>query len=251
MWNATLEPGAEANVTLAFGAGPLLDSWLLVFQFDVQGNIIGRLQESSHEVEWTWAEGRHRETVRLTETGNPVLTVRNDDNQTSTVRFYFDQTCECFGKNIPEESGSILFNVDAEKGQLVRFDMTLVPVRGTFDTPRGTFEGKFAAKAHWINPSPDGRTYETIHTWSWEGETPQRDVCRTMMRFHGCIEVVFMAETDGMQFILVEAEHNMPEWSTQVLPSVSLEDGARNIPSLGPVMAWISMAALATLQRDE
>lgn len=239
-WDVEIAPGTSVNQTLAFGGAPLMESWFLVVQANVTGAVSASLVDNGTIASWTWRDGMFEETVRLEHTGWPELNLTNTGAMPARVSLFFDQTCDCIGKALPTRSGPLLFNVDAEKGQAVRFDMTVVPVRRSTQTPDEDFNGSMSVVVDRIRPSADGTTYEVLESWTWEGTSTQWTDCRSLPRFHACLDVRFTASESGRQVLVLRSEHDMPDWRVQVRPIIEVPAEQANIP----VPGWLALVAL-------
>ncbi|MGB1585781.1 MAG: hypothetical protein ACPHID_01890 [Thermoplasmatota archaeon] len=238
-WNLTLAPQSSMNQTLAFGGAPLEEDWFLMFHAVSSGNITARLDDDAWAVTWNWTAGINEATTRLQHTGWPTLTLTSLDDAPVLLTVFFDQTCDCIGKSMPEQAGPLLFNIEAKPGDEVRFDMTMVPVRGSFDTPDEPFNGSMIVQIDRIRPSQDGSFYETLQSWNWTGSSADWQDCRSIPRFHACIDVRFTAEEPGQQVVVLRSWHDMPDWSVQVRPILEVAPSRD-----APLPTWAATAAL-------
>ena len=238
-WNFTLASRGFVEQTLAFGGAPLEQDWFLMFHAVASGNVTMRLSDESWTVAWNLTAGVNEVTTRLQHTGWPTLNLTNLDDAPVALTVFFDQTCDCIGKSLPEQSGPLLFNIEAEPGDEVRFDMTMVPVRRSFDTPDEPFNGSMTVQIDRIHPSQDGASYEVLQAWNWTGSSADWEDCRSIPRFHACIDVRFRAEESGQQVVVLRSWHDMPDWNVQVRPILEVAPGHD-----APLPVWVAAIAL-------
>lgn len=112
-----LGPGESRHHDLATDEGPFQAGWVFIAYGGVQGNasvVVNLTHEGTPVDQWVWTPGEyHKNTTRLQDTGNHELTLWNPSKVDKTrYAFYFDQSCNCVGKQIPLPGGFVIFNYD-------------------------------------------------------------------------------------------------------------------------------------------
>lgn len=127
----TLEPGAEHRLPIQSAShGDLRAGWIYILHAIVDGNhsLQASLQHKHEPVaEYTW----HHDTpttgyTKIQSTGAHELVITNPGEQAVDYRFYYDQSCNCEGKMIPLEGGSVMFNYPLPAGSEIQLSYPVV-----------------------------------------------------------------------------------------------------------------------------
>ncbi len=94
--------------------GDLRAGWIYILYGHVDGNhsLHVELEMNGTKVdEFTWSAGTfNTNTTKIQETGPHELAITNPGNSTARYAFYYDQSCNCDGKQIPLPGGVVMFN---------------------------------------------------------------------------------------------------------------------------------------------
>lgn len=245
-----LAPGESRNWTMAFGGpaggGVLHEGWYWVLRADVKSPcadcpIRAALSVDGQPLEaWRWTARPQQEIVRVPFDGFLRLDLVNEGPENATVRFYYDVTCDCVGKVVPAPAGPVWFNTEADAGDEILFNFTVEPVQivlGQSPPP-----GSITVRAQHLVPDDVGGfvpKQELLRTWQ-VGQEPSCDE----NRWTACFDFAFAAQEDGMQLVLVEAQHDAgPSWGTGLRPV--LQPDGRD----APFALWLLPLGLALAYR--
>ena len=134
---ANLAPGEWQNYTLAFGGGPMWEGWFYVVYGDSIGETTWTLinhnstnhGETVHQ--WTWNGQSLLEINQFPDEGIYELRVQNTGSGQATIRFGYDQTCDCTFKPMPFSGSYAWFNPYLEAGEALHFTPGAIVVNQT------------------------------------------------------------------------------------------------------------------------
>lgn len=170
----TLEPGEEQRHELEFLHEPLAAGWIFLLSIQTEPAALDArlLWNGTVAAQWPVAPVETRVlSARLPETGYYTVAFRNTGTATTRYGFFFDQSCNCFGKIIPGNlTGSVVvFNIDLDPGIAAeatlqdpraldtRVDLAVERAGGEGEWPRG-FEilaSSAGREVHRFNVSSD------------------------------------------------------------------------------------------------
>lgn len=94
--------------------GDLRAGWIYILYAHAEGNhsLQVELEMNGTQVDrFTWMPGGfNTNTTKIQETGPHELAITNPGNSTVRFAFYYDQSCNCDGKQIPLPGGVVMFN---------------------------------------------------------------------------------------------------------------------------------------------
>lgn len=225
---AVLDAGEQQNYTLAFGGGPLWEGWLYVMYGDATGETEWTLinhnatEHGSVSNQWTWGNGSHHMIGQFQSEGIYELQVRNVGTAPASVRWSYDQTCDCTFKPMPFSGSYAWFNPALEAGQSLSF-----------------WPGAIA-----LDPKDPTKTVgvPTIHATHATGSGP--DFANYTIHFEGAIGPQFnlTATESGVQYVLLRLD---TEGDARGLLQYSFEvkSEGKGTPAVGP-LALLGVALL-------
>ncbi len=227
----TLAPGESGNYTLSFSGSPFKAGWHWLVRADVEGAVgMDIFLDERFLSRQNFGEGSHVRTETLPFQGKMRLELRNLQEENSTIRFYYDQTCECLYKRVPLQSGPVWFNVPAQEGQQVSWQFTLQPTQtGATDQPAPR-NVSITARHLTVDDDPlGGFTAQESTSVVLSMDDP---ICREpATRWNGCVFFDFTAAADGDQLVWFEVSHDGdPGWTYMIQPLVEVTDPVQNTP---------------------
>ncbi len=243
----TLAPGERGNYTLSFSGAPFKAGWHWLIRADVDEGGVGIdiFQDERLLARHNLGEGSHVRTQELPFQATMRLELRNVAEGNTTVRFYYDQTCECQFKRVPLQNGPVWFNIHAEEGQRVSWQFTLQPAQLNTKTNAPVPQNVTVRARHMVVDDdplggyvPGATTREILSI-----DDPQ---CRTAAAWNGCIELDFTATQTGQQLVWFDVSHEGdPSWTYMILPVVEVTDPVQTTP-----MPWgLALLGLAFAYR--
>lgn len=219
VWNEALQPGASSSRLAVFEVGcPFGEGWWV--SFNLEGDVTLRVDFEGEKLA-TWSEpGVH--FVQLPSRGYPELTVTNTREVAGSFSLWFDQTCDCIGKAVPESGGAVWFNTAAGAGDEVDWSFRLTAVEARPQV-QGNGPSTYTVRAMHVAPSEAG--LDVLQTV--ERTYNQDDHCGDGPRFTVCLDATFAGGTDGVQYLWFEVTHDAdPGFIVQVRPEFNVREEA-------------------------
>lgn len=244
----TLAPGESGNYSLSFSGGPFKAGWHWLLRMDVEeGSVRVRPFVAEQPLgTYHWGEGAHVQTAVLPVEGTMRLSLSNTADSNTTVRLYYDQSCECQYKRVPLRNGPVWFNIYAEEGQRVSWDFTLqpiqlgakpdVPIPATVDV--GATHMAVDKTDLLLSYNTLERTRVTLNATDAQ--------CRQGVQWNGCFTLEFIATETGQQLVWFDVAHQGDaSWTYMILPLADVSDPEQGMPT-----PWfLVLAALALAYR--
>ncbi len=238
-----LAPGESVERVLAFEGGDFSADWWMLIRADVtEQTRIDIFQEGKFLSRWNWPAGNHVVTQHLPETGFMQVRFTNMGDDNGTVRYYYDQTCDCTGKRIAVNPGPVWFNIDAEAGERVTFDWVIGIAGIGTDKPEN-----LTIKVDRLRPE-DTQALTRLEQVEQNFTIHADEACYPGGAWNGCFTMSFIAPYTGTQYIWFYANHDGgPEFTVSLPVQVKVEpvDDEQTTPA----PAWALLVALAIFAR--
>lgn len=171
-----LSPRATHEIHATFEEGPLREGWVMILVgglvngTELQGKL--RLNETVVTA-WTWTGPAGRillESTALPATSEDyVIELTNPTDEPAKFFFYFDQSCDCYGKPLPFPGAWAIFNFDFRAGETAWFDLDVQNATVKYDVltrpgPGGTYPQDFEV----VKRFPEDALPNGTMTWKVE-----------------------------------------------------------------------------------